>query len=322
MVKRRQSPCHPITLSPCLSAEKKRMDRIVECVPNFSEGRRKQVVDEIVAAMMLPSVKLLDHEMDADHNRAVITLAGEPDAIEQAAFQGIATAARLIDLDTHRGQHPRIGATDVVPFVPIRGVTMEDCVAMARRLGERVARELNIPVYLYQRAAQRSERRDLAYIRRGEYETLKQEIETDPDRAPDFGPRHIGKAGATVIGARPYLIAFNVNLATSDLQIAKEIARTIREKGGGLKSVKANGFMLKERNIAQVSMNLTDFNVTGMLTAFHAVQAEAEKRGVQVLESELVGLVPLDALTLLAAQLLKLPTLSASQVVEMKIFEE
>jgi glutamate formiminotransferase len=298
------------------------MDQIVECVPNFSEGRRKDIVDEIVGAMVLPSVKLLDCEMDADHNRAVITLAGEPDAIEQAAFNGIATAARLIDLDTHRGQHPRIGATDVVPFVPIRGVTMDDCIAIARRLGERVARELNIPVYLYERAAIRPERRDLAYIRRGEYEALKQEIETNPDRAPDFGPRHIGKAGATVIGARPFLIAFNVNLATSDLQIAKDIARAIREKGGGLKSVKANGFMLKERNIAQVSMNLTDFTVTGILTAFNAVQIEAEKRGVQIIESELVGLVPLEALTQLAAQALKLPALNASQIVEMKIFGE
>jgi len=298
------------------------MDRIVECVPNFSEGRRAEVVDEIVRAMMRPGVKLLDREMDADHNRAVITLAGEPTAIEEAAFHGIATAARLIDLDTHRGEHPRIGATDVVPFVPIRGATMDDCVAIARRLGERVARELDIPVYLYEHATTRPERRNLADIRKGEYETLKREIETNPDRAPDFGPQKVGKAGATVIGARPFLIAFNVNLATSDVQIAKDIARVIREKGGGLKSLKANGFMLKARNLAQVSMNLTDFNVTGMLTAFNAVQVEAEKRGVQVLESELVGLVPLEALTQLAAQALKLPAMNASQVVEIKIFGE
>ncbi len=298
------------------------MDRIVECVPNFSEGRRAQVVDEIVGAMTLPGVKILDREMDADHNRSVITLAGEPRAVEDAAFRGIAVAARLIDLDVHRGEHPRIGATDVVPFVPLRGVTMDDCVAMARRLGERVARELAIPVYLYERAATRPERRDLAYIRRGEYETLKQEIATNPERAPDYGPRRVGKAGATVIGARPYLIAFNVNLATSDVQIAKEIARTIREKNGGLPSVKAKGFMLHEKNIAQVSMNLMDFTVTGMLTAFNTVKAEAEKRGVQVLESEIIGLVPLDALTQIAAQALELPALSASQVVEMKIIGE
>ena len=298
------------------------MDKIVECVPNFSEGRRVQVVDEIVNAMSIAGVKILDREMDADHNRSVITLAGEPGAIEDAAFRGIAAAARLIDLDTHRGEHPRIGATDVVPFVPVRGVTMDDCIAMARRLGERVARELDIPVYLYERAATRPERRDLAYIRHGEYEALKQEIATNPDRAPDFGPKRVGKAGATVIGARPYLIAYSVNLATSDLKIAKEIAAAIREKNGGLPSVKAKGFMLKEKNVVQVSMNLTDFTVTGMLTAFNTVKAEAEKRGVQVLESELIGLVPLEALTQLASHALKLPGLSAQQVVEMRVLEE
>lgn len=298
------------------------MDQIVECVPNFSEGRRKEIVGEIVSAMSLPGVKVLDREMDADHNRSVITLAGEPSAIEQAAFRGIAAAARLIDLDTHRGEHPRIGATDVVPFVPIRGVTMDDCVAIARRLGERVARELDIPVYLYERAATRPERRNLADIRKGEYETLKRKIETDPDRAPDFGPKRIGTAGATVIGARPFLIAYNINLANCELRIAKEIASVIREKGGGLNCVKAKGFFLHDKQVAQVSMNLTDFNVTGMLTAFNAVKAEAEIRGVQVLESEIVGLVPLEALTQLAAQALHLPALSASQVVEMKIFGE
>lgn len=298
------------------------MDKIVECVPNFSEGRRKEVVEEIARAIASAGVKILDREMDADHNRSVITFAGEPRAVEEGAFRGIATAARLIDLDTHRGEHPRIGATDVVPFVPVRGVSMDDCVAMARRLGERVARELEIPVYLYERAATRPERRDLAYIRRGEYEVLKQEIATNPNRAPDFGPKRVGKAGATVIGARPYLIAYNVNLATSELRIAKEIASVIREKGGGLKSVKAKGFMLHEKNIAQVSMNLTDFTVTGMLTAFNTVKAEAEKRGVQVLESELIGLVPLEALTQIAAQALQLPGLSAEQVVEVKVFGE
>lgn len=298
------------------------MNPIVECVPNFSEGRRAEIVDEIVNAMLLPGVKLLDREMDADHNRSVITLAGEPAIMEDAAFRGIATAARLIDLDTHRGQHPRIGATDVVPFVPVSGVTMDECVGMAQRLGERVGRELQIPVYLYERAATRPARQNLADIRKGEYEGLKQEIETDPERAPDFGPARLGSAGATVIGARPYLIAFNVNLQTSDVQVAKEIARVIREKGGGLKSVKANGFMLRAKNIAQVSMNLTDFHVTGILTAFNAVRAEAEKRGIQVLESELVGLVPLEALTQLAAQALHLPALSPSQVVETKLASE
>ncbi len=295
------------------------MNRIVESVPNFSEGRRKEVVEEIANAIASAGVKILDWTMDADHNRSVITFAGEPSAVEEGAFRGVQTAARLIDLDVHRGEHPRIGATDVLPFVPVRGVTMDDCVAIARHVGERVARELEIPVYLYERAATRPERRDLAYIRRGEYEALKQEIATNPDRAPDFGPKKIGKAGATVVGARQFLIAYNVNLATSDVRIAKEIASVIREKNGGLKAVKALGFMLREKNIAQVSMNLTDFNVTGILTAFNAVKAEAEKRGVPVLESELIGLMPMDAVMQVAAQALRFPELKAEQVVEWKI---
>lgn len=296
------------------------MEQLVECVPNFSEGRRPEVVEEIAAAIANAGVKLLDREMDANHNRCVLTYAGEPEAMLEGVFRGIQTAARLIDLNQHRGEHPRIGATDVVPFVPLRGMTMDDSVALARRLGKRVARELDIPVYFYERAATRPARRDLAYIRRGEYEMLKQEIATNPDRAPDFGPARLGPAGATVIGARPYLIAYNVNLATDDLQVARDIASVIRERNGGLPSVKAKGFMLHDRNICQVSMNLTDFNITGMLQAFYAVNAEAEKRGVRVLESELVGLVPLEALTQLAAQALKLPALSPEQVVETKIY--
>ncbi len=298
------------------------MNKIVECVPNFSEGRRKEVVEAIGSAIASAGVKILDVQTDVDHNRSVITFAGEPSSVEEAAFQGVQTAARLIDMDTHRGEHPRIGAADVVPFVPVRGVTMDDCVAMARRLGERVARELDLPVYLYGHAATRSERRDLANVRRGEYEALKKEIATDPQREPDFGPQRVGRAGATAIGARQFLIAYNVNLATRDVQIAKDIARVIREKGGGLKSVKAKGFMLHSKNIAQVSMNLTDYTVTGMLAAFNAVKAEAEKRGVRVMESELVGLVPLDALAQVAAETLKLPGLSAQKVIEIKLFED
>lgn len=278
-------------------------------------------MEAIADAIASAGVKILDRELDADHNRSVITFAGEPEAVAEGAFRGIRTAAALINLDTHRGEHPRIGATDVVPFVPVRAVTMEECIALARRLGERVARELDIPVYLYERAATRPERRDLAFIRRGEYEALKDEIGTNPDRAPDFGPTRVGTAGATVIGARPFLIAYNVNLATGKLSVAKEIARTIREKNGGLKSVKAKGFMLHEKNLAQVSMNLTDFTVTGMLAAFNTVKAEAEKRGVQVLESELIGLVPLEALTQIASQALQLPGLGPQQVIETKLFD-
>jgi glutamate formiminotransferase len=201
-------------------------------------------------------------------------------APSRTAFAAIQTAARLIDLDTHRGEHPRIGATDVVPFVPIRGVAMDDCVMMAKRVGARVGSELEIPVYLYERAATRPERRDLAYIRRGEYEALKRDIATNPDREPDFGPRRVTGAGATVIGAREFLIAYNVNLATDNLRVAKEIAGVIREKNGGLRGVKAKGFMLHSRNIAQVSMNLTDFHATGLWAAFQRVSQEAAKRGV------------------------------------------
>ncbi|OQY82577.1 MAG: glutamate formimidoyltransferase, partial [Chloroflexi bacterium UTCFX4] len=249
------------------------------------------------------------------------TIAGEPDTVAKAAFRGCQRAAQLIDLETHRGEHPRMGATDVIPFIPIRNVTMDECVALARRVGERIGRELEIPVYLYERAATRPERRDLAYVRRGEYETIRDEIATQSERAPDFGPRRVGKAGAVAVGARPFLIAYNVNLDTRDVQIAKDIAKVTREKGGGLPSVKALGFALEDQGIVQVSMNLTDFNVTGMLTAFQHVRAEAEKRGVRVLGSELVGLVPLEALAQIAREALQLEGFSSRQVVEVKLTE-
>lgn len=298
------------------------MTKIIECVPNFSEGRRPAILDEIVHAMRACNVMLLDREMDASHNRAVVTIAGEPDAVAEAAFRGCQRAAQLIDLETHRGEHPRMGATDVIPFIPIRNVTMDECVEIARRVGERIGRELEIPVYLYERAATRPERRDLAYVRRGEYEAIRDEIATLPEREPDFGPRKLNHAGAVAVGARPFLIAYNVNLDTNDVQIAKEIAKITREKGGGLPSVKALGFALEDKGIVQVSMNLTDFNVTGMLTAFQHVRAEAEKRGVRVLGSELVGLVPLEALAQIARDALQLEGFSSQQVVEVRLAEQ
>jgi glutamate formiminotransferase len=279
------------------------------------------VVDEIARAISRAGAQILDRQMDADHNRSVITFVAEPAAAERAAFDSIQTAARLISLETHEGEHPRIGATDVVPFIPLRDVTMLDCVAMARRLGERVGAELGIPVYLYGNAAARAERRDLANIRRGEYEMLKTGIASNPDRSPDYGPRRVGYAGAVAIGARDFLIAFNVNLATSDLKIAKAIAQVVREKNGGLKGVKAKGFMLHSRHLAQVSMNLTDYRATGMLVAFNRVKFEAEKRGVQIVESELVGLAPIDAVAQTAALAVHLPRLRPEQILEMKIFE-
>ncbi len=247
-------------------------NQLVECIPNFSEARRPEVVEAILAAITgVREISLLDHSSDNDHNRTVITYAGPPAAVEEAAFRAIRKAAELIDLDQHSGSHPRLGATDVVPFVPISGVSMEDCIQMARRLGERVGRELNIPVYLYEEAATRPERVNLENIRRGQYEGLKTEIETNPDRQPDFGPAQLGPAGATVIGARHPLIAYNVYLDSDDVSIAKAIAKKIRQSSGGLPSVKALGMLVEGR--AQVSMNLTNFRQTSVRTVVEAIRS-------------------------------------------------
>ncbi len=293
---------------------------LVECVPNFSEGRRPEVIAEIVAAIQKVSgVILLDTSSDADHNRTVVTFAGPPDAVEKAAFAGIATAARLIDLNNHRGEHPRLGATDVVPFIPLRDVTMADCVAMARRLGERVGRELDIPVYLYEAAATRPDRENLADVRRGEYEGLKEAIGTDPDRRPDFGPAALGPAGATVIGARAFLIAFNVYLNTADVEIANQIARAIRHSSGGLRYVKAMGVLVEGK--AQVSMNLTHFEKTPLHRVMEMIRREAARYGVTVAFSELVGLIPGDALIDSAQWYLQLDRFEKSQVLERRLLE-
>lgn len=294
------------------------MERLVECVPNFSEGRRKEVIEAIVQAIAEGGkVWILDVESDEDHNRSVVTFVGEPEAVEEAAFRGIKKAAELIDMDQHRGQHPRIGAADVVPFVPLKGVTMEECVAMARRLGERVGSELGISVYLYGEAATRPERQDLSYIRRGEYEGLKEAIATDPDRAPDFGPKALGKAGATVIGARPPLIAFNVYLGTDDVRIAREIAKAVRHSSGGLRYVKALGLLVKGK--AQVSMNLTDYRQTPIHRVMEMIRREAARYGVNVVSSEVVGLIPEDALLDAAIYYLQLEGFSKEQILERKL---
>jgi len=294
------------------------MKRIIECVPNFSEGRRKEVIDQIVGALAsVEGVRVLDVQSDADHNRSVVTIVGEPEAVEEAAFQGIERAARLIDMDQHQGEHPRMGATDVVPFVPIAGVTMVDCVEMARRLGERVGRELAIPVYLYEEAASRPERRNLADVRRGEYEGLKMEIETDPHRAPDFGPARVGKAGATAIGARPPLVAFNVYLNTDDVAIAKAIARAVRHSSGGLRYVKALGLLVEGR--AQVSMNLTDHHQTPIHRVIEMIRREAARYGVTIASSEVVGLIPNEALLDAARFYLQLDGFSSDQILENRL---
>ena len=296
------------------------MKRIVECVPNFSEGRRKDIVGQIVGALAsVGGVRVLDVQSDADHNRSVVTMVGEPEAVEEAVFRGIERAARLIDMDQHQGGHPRMGATDVVPFVPVAGVTMADCVEMARRLGERVGRELAIPVYLYEEAASRPERRNLADVRRGEYEGLKMEIETDPHRAPDFGPARVGKAGATTIGARPPLVAFNVYLNTDDVAIAKAIARAVRHSSGGLRYVKALGLLVEGR--AQVSMNLTDHRQTPIHRVVEMIRREAAHYGVTIVSSEVVGLIPNEALLDAARFYLQLDGFSSDQILENRLAE-
>lgn len=296
---------------------------IVECVPNFSEGRRKEVVDAIAGAIRsVAGTKLLDVEMDANHNRAVITFIGDREAVADAAFRGARKAVELIDLTVHRGEHPRIGALDVCPFVPIAGVTMEDCVAIARAVGERIAKDLKVPVYLYEEAATRPDRRALPDIRKGEFEGLRTEIATNPDRAPDFGPRQLHPtAGASVVGARAPLIAFNVNLGTPDVQIAKKIAQAIRESSGGLKYVRAKGFALKDRGIVQVSMNMINYKGTPLFRAYELIKAEAERYGVPIVGSEIVGLVPLDAVVDAAEFYLKLENFKVEQILETRLWE-
>src|SRR5512141_2966423 len=269
--------------------------QLIECIPNFSEARRPEVIDQIVAAIeSVSEVRVLDRSSDLDHNRTVLTLAGPPFAVEEAAFRAIRTASELIDLDSHTGEHPRIGAADVVPFVPLSGVSMDDCIAMAKRLGERVGNELGIPVYLYEAAAMRPERVNLEYIRKGQYEGLKDEIESNPERRPDYGPAKLGTAGATVIGARNPLIAFNVYLTTDDVNIAKKVAKAIRHSTGGLRYVKGLGLLVDGR--AQVSMNLTNFHETPLARVVETIRREAERYGVAIHHSELVGLIPQEAL--------------------------
>src|SRR5712691_6336621 len=299
------------------------MMEVVECVPNFSEGRRKEVVDAIATAIgSVPGVRVLDHETDVDHNRSVITFIGDLRSIIEGAFQGAKAAVALIDMNRHQGAHPRVGALDVLPFIPIQGVAMEDCVALARAVGKRIADELQVPVYLYEAAATRPDRKALPDVRRGEYEGLKVEIETNPDRKPDFGPsRFHPTAGACIVGARPVLIAWNVNLRTTDVGIAKRIAKSVRESDGGLPAVRAKGFELADRGLVQVSMNMVDYHTTSLAQAFEAIRALAAKEGVEIAESEIIGLVPLDALVDAATQYFKLARFHREQILETRLWE-
>jgi glutamate formiminotransferase len=284
------------------------MRRLIECVPNFSEGRDRQRIEMLAAAMNgVKGAWVLDLHSDADHNRSVVTLAGEPEAVAEAALRGVAKAAELIDLRHHSGEHPRIGAIDVLPFVPIEGVTMENCVALARHAGAEIWARHRIPLYFYEEAALRPERKRLESVRRGEFEYLRDEVLRNADRAPDVGgPALHPSAGAVAVGARNFLIAFNINLDTPDLSIARKIARRIRASNGGLPHVKAIGVELRERRLAQVSTNLTDFEQTPIRRVFEAVRLEAAREGGGIHSSEIVGLVLRKALDLNEAAHLQL----------------
>lgn len=297
------------------------MDCIVECVPNFSEGRNSATIQALIDVLAsVPRARLLDHTSDYDHHRSVMTVVGAPDAVEEAIFRAIRIATDLIDLRSHAGVHPRVGATDVVPFIPIKGLSMNDCVQAAKRLGHRVGSELEIPVFLYERAASHPDHAALESVRRGGLEGLAFRMASDPDWAPDFGPAEPHPtAGAIVIGARPPLIAFNVNLASADLALARTIATSVRQSNGGLRHLKAIGVELASRGIVQVAMNLLDYETTPLHVAFKAVEAEASRHGVGIAGTELVGLVPAAAVNDAAKDALKLSRLDASQVLEARI---
>lgn len=292
---------------------------IVECIPNFSEARRPEVINEIVKTIQsIKGVSILDQHSDHDHNRTVITYAGSPEAAAEAAFLSIKTAAQLINLDEHSGEHPRIGATDVFPFVPISDITMAECVEITQRLGKRVGDELNIPVYLYEEAARLPHRKNLENIRRGEYETLKKEIVINPDRAPDYGPLELSPAGATVIGARHPLIAFNVFLTTEDVEIANKIATAVRHSSGGLRYVKALG--LQVGGLAQVSMNLTNYKKTPVARVVELIRREAARFGVDIHHSELVGLIPQGALVDASVWFMQMDGFEPDQILETRLY--
>ncbi len=297
------------------------MNRLVECVPNFSEGRRPEVLDAIVSAITsVGDVYLLGREMDSDHNRAVITIVGSPESIGEAAIRAVGAAAKLIDLTRHQGEHPRIGAADVVPFIPIRAVTIEQCIAIATHTARQIAERFQIPVYLYESAATRPDRVNLENIRRGQFEGLRDEIGSNPDRKPDFGPARIHPtAGATVVGVRKPLIAYNINLNTNNVGIAKFIARRVRHSTGGFRYVKAMGVLLTERNLAQVSMNLTDFEQTPIQMVFETVRREAERYGVSIAGSEIVGLIPQKALDQTAEYYLRVENFRRDMILENRL---
>ena len=295
------------------------MSKLVECVPNFSEGRRPEVIEAITAEVKnIPGVKLLDVKADASHNRVVVTFVGEPQAAKQAAFNACKKAAELIDMEKHHGEHPRIGATDVIPFIPVKNMTMEECVQLADELAQEIAEKLEIPVYLYEEAAKIPARKSLPDIRQGQYEGLKTEI-SKPERQPDYGPARLHpSAGATVVGARQFLIAYNINLDTSDVQIAKKIANCIREAKGGYRYVRAMGVSVQVggRDVAQVTINMVNYQGTPLFRVFETVKSEAARYGVNVIGSEIIGLTPMQALLDVAEFYLRLDGFDRKQVLE------
>jgi glutamate formiminotransferase len=299
------------------------MVRLIECVPNFSEGKNKQTIETIRALIQKhPDVTLLDFTPDADHNRTDVTLIGSPEAVKAVAFEIALKCIELIDMNKHKGEHPRMGAIDVVPFIPITEVSMSECVQLANDFAKEFSLKTNVPCFLYEEAAKREDRRNLADVRRGEYEGLKQEIGKNPEKIPDYGPNKMHPtAGATAVGARFFLIAFNVNLGTQNIKIAEDIAKVVRHSSGGYRYVKAKGFEIKERGIVQVSMNLTNYQKTSMFRVFETIKNEAERHGVPVIGSEIVGLIPLEALIETANHYLRLEKFTVDQVLEKRLLE-
>jgi glutamate formiminotransferase len=300
---------------------------LIECVPNFSEGRRPEVVEEIVRAIgQIEGVSVLDHSRDVTHNRSVVTFAGNAEPVVRAATAAVGRALELIDMEQHIGAHPRIGAVDVIPFVPLGTTRIEECVDLARRFGEQIATRFEIPVYLYGEAALRPERRRLARVRRGQYEALREEIATNPDRAPDFGPARLHpRGGAVAVGARKPLIAFNINLATDDLALAIKIANAIRESSGGMPAVQAMGVLLENpghRPMAQVSTNLVDWERTGIAAVVREVRRLAREAGTDIDHCELIGLAPTGALLEVAADTLRLARFSPDQALELRLAKD
>jgi glutamate formiminotransferase len=297
--------------------------KLIESVPNFSEGRREEIVRQIIdEANKYPKVRVLDWSMDKDHNRSVVTLVGEPEQILDALFDMTKKAAELIDLRYHKGEHPRMGATDVIPLVPLVGTKMEECVEWSKKLGERIGRELDIPVYLYERSATSPERENLSEIRKGEFEGFFEKIK-DPKWKPDFGPDKVHEtAGVTAIGAREFLIAFNVNLGTNNIEIADKIAKAVRHVSGGYRYVKAMGVELKEKGIVQVSMNLTNYKKSPIFRVFETIKREAERYGVPVVGSEIIGMVPLQAIVEAFMWYLRIDDFGPNRVIEQKLLEQ